>query len=330
MEKFERVFFNLLSKEQGFYMKDYYSKYSNTNKWIGILDLGKAIYAVIVTKDSEESINYNEANEFLSGAFNKPHYLNSVIITNGDYITIDEIDNKNKLIFSIRDREISYCSESCRPLAQIIESIVKMDTTPRKKIMEYKTTYILMALNILVYLVSAIKGKNLFEIDIYTLVDMGAKVNILIDDGQVWRFLTAAFLHGGLIHIIFNMMALNAIGMQVEKIYGWKKYLLIYFSSAIGGSILSYIFSPKSISVGASGAVFGLLGAMLVFGFMKKDVIGKSFMFNIIQVIVLNIVIGLTVPNIDNWGHIGGLILGGITSLIFFKKDIKNKDSKVF
>ena len=150
---------------------------------------------------------------------------------------------------------------------------------------------------------------------------MGAKVNTLIDDGQWWRLITAAFLHGGLIHILFNMIALKSIGVQVEKIYGWKKYLVIYFTAALGSSALSYVFSPKSISVGASGAVFGLLGAMLIFGIIKRDIIGKSFVFNIIQVIFLNIVIGLTVPNIDNWGHIGGLILGALVAKILFKQD---------
>lgn len=323
MEKFEKVFFNLLSKESGFFMKDYYSKYSNINKWIGILDLGEAIYAVIVTRDREEAINYAEAREFLSEAFNKPYSLNSVVVTNGDYISIDKVENENKLIFSLIDRKISYCNESCKPLAQIIESIVKMDTSPRERISKYKVTYILIALNILIYLISVIKSKSLFEVDIYTLVDMGAKVNILINNGEIWRFITAAFLHGGLVHIVFNMMALNVIGSQVEQIYGWKKYLVIYFSAALGGSLVSYIFSPESISVGASGAVFGLLGAMLVFGVKKKSIIGKSFMINIIQVIAFNIIIGLSVSNIDNFGHFGGLILGGATALILFESDKK-------
>ncbi|MGL5352275.1 MAG: rhomboid family intramembrane serine protease [Clostridium sp.] len=319
MEKFEKVFFNLLSQEAGFYMKDYKSKYSGLNKWIGILDLGEAIYAVIVTKDCEEAVNYNEAMEFLSGAFNKPCSLNTVIASSGDYISIDDT---SKVVFSLRDRKVTYCSEQCKPLGQILEHMVKLDTSPREKISKYKVTYILIALNIVIYLISVIMAKNIIDIDIYTLVNMGAKVNILINDGQVWRLITAAFLHGGLVHIGFNMMALNAIGPQVEKIYGWKKYLVIYISSALGGTLLSYLLSPESVSVGASGAIFGLLGAMLAFGIRNRNVIGKSFMMNIIQVIVLNIIIGLSVPNIDNYGHLGGLILGGLTATIF---DYMNK-----
>lgn len=316
MQKFEKVFFNLLTKEASFFMKDYYSKYNDRNKWIGVLDLGEAVYAVIITTEEEEAINSNEANEFLSGAFDKPHSLKTVIVTSGDYISINGTSHENKLIFSLRDRQVTYCSESCKPLAQIIEKMVKLDTTPKNKISKHKATYILIIVNIIIYVLSVFMSKSLIEIDTYTLVKMGAKVNILINDGQIWRLITAAFLHGGVMHIGFNMMALKIIGPQVEQIYGWKKYLVIYFASALGGSLLSYILSPQSISVGASGAIFGLLGAMLVFGFKKKDVIGKSFMMNIIQVIVLNIIIGLSVPNIDNLGHFGGLILGVITALI--------------
>lgn len=323
MERFEKVFFNLLSKDAGFFMKDYHSRYSNTDKWIGILDLGEAIYAVIVTTDSEEEVNYNEANEFLSRAYNKPYSLKSVIVSSGEYISINRTSYENKIIFSLRDKKIEYCHESCKPLSQVLEYMVKLDTVPKEKISNYKVTYILMSINILIYLISAIMSRNLFEIDIYTLVNMGAKFNPLINEGEVWRLLTATFLHGGLVHIGFNMMALKAIGPQVEQIYGWKKYLAIYFSSALGGSLLSYAFSPESVSVGASGAVFGLLGAMLVFSFKKRSIIGKAFMMNIIQVIVLNIIIGVSVPNIDNLGHVGGLVLGGISSLIFYELDRK-------
>ena len=321
MKKFEKMFFNLLSKEAGFFMKDYYSKFSDENNWIGILDLGEAIYAVIVTTDENEDVNCNEASEFLGRAFNKPFSLNRVILISGDYISIDETSYGNKLIFSLKDKKITYYNESCKPLAQIVEHMVKIDTTPKEKISKHKATYVLFCLNILIYLVSVIMSKNVFDIDIYTLINMGAKVNELINHGQVWRLITSAFLHGGLMHIGFNMLALKVIGPQVEQIYGWKKYLVIYFSSAIGGSLLSYILSPQSVSVGASGAIFGLLGAMLVYGFTKKDVIGKSFMMNIIEVIVLNVIIGLSVPNIDNFGHFGGLILGTLTTLIFYSLD---------
>ncbi|MGL5084376.1 MAG: rhomboid family intramembrane serine protease, partial [Clostridium sp.] len=279
----------------------------------------------IVTSDCEEVVNYNEAMEFLSGAFNKPCSLNTVIASSGDYISTNETNNSNKVIFSLRERKVTYYSEECEPLSQILQRMVELDTSPIEKISKYKVTYILIAINVFIYLVSVIMAKNIIDIDIYTLVSMGAKVNILINDGQVWRLISAAFLHGGIVHIAFNMMALNSIGPQVEQIYGWKKYLGIYILSALGGTMLSYLLSPESVSVGASGAIFGLLGAMLVFAIKNKNIIGKSFMMNIIQVIVLNVMIGLSVANIDNYGHLGGLILGVITAIVF---DYMNKNNK--
>lgn len=156
----------------------------------------------------------------------------------------------------------------------------------------------------------------MFNIDIYTLVEMGAKYNILIENGEFYRLITAGFLHGGIMHLFFNMSALNIIGKEVEEVYGTKKYILIYVFSLLGASVFSYLFS-KGISVGASGAIFGLLGAMLIFGFKNKKKIGKLYIKNIIETILLNILIGITIPNIDNFAHMGGLVLGLIISLFF-------------
>ncbi|MEN8435005.1 rhomboid family intramembrane serine protease [Clostridium septicum] len=317
MEKFEKIFYNLLTKNAGFFMKNYYSEFHKKTKWIGILDLGNSVLGVIVTGDDEEDINYREAKEYLTGAFNKPQILNSVILASGEYIENKISSNEDKLIFSLKDRKIIYCSQSAKPLIPIIEYIVKIDTSPKDKLNKYKFTYTLIVVNILIYMISAIKAKNIIYIDIGTLIQMGAKVNPLINQGQIYRLITSAFLHGGIIHITFNMMALKIIGVQVEEIYGRKKYAVIYFLSAIGSSFLSYLFSQSSVSVGASGAVFGLLGAMLIFAFNKRKTIGKEYMMNIIQVIILNIVIGLTATNIDNFGHIGGLIVGILVAGIF-------------
>lgn len=322
MEKFENVFFNILSKKAGFFMRNYESNFSNKEKWIGILELDEVIVGVIVTNDSQEDINDKEAHEYLQGAFKKPHILNSVIVASGDYIELEKSYNNRRLIFSLRERKIIYCDEGAKALVPIIEYMVQSDTSDKLNVKEYKFTYFLIAMNIILYIISMIMSRNIFDIDAYTLINLGAKVNELINEGQVWRLITSAFLHGGLTHILFNMFALKILGTQVEKIYGIKKYAIIYFSSAIGGSLLSYLFVPNSISVGASGAIFGLLGAMLVFGFREKENIGKQFMINILQVIVLNIVVGLTVSNIDNYGHLGGLIVGVIMSFLVFKKKV--------
>lgn len=112
------------------------------------------------------------------------------------------------------------------------------------------------------------------------------------------------------------MYSLYVTGSQVELIYGKWKYIIIYFTSAIGSSFLSYLFAPRSLSVGASGAIFGVFGALLVFAIKEKNKLSKGTIGNLLAVIGLNLYIGLTIPNIDNYGHIGGLITGIVISLI--------------
>lgn len=319
MEKFEKVFFNSITKELKFFMRDYYSNYHNKNKWIGLLDLDEVMVGVIVVKDSDEEVDFNEAREYLAKSLNKPFILNLIILTSGEYINYGE-SNYNKLIFSLKERKIIYCSNGSKAFIPIIDYIVNIDSKRRISFKEYKVTYTIIILNILLYLIEVIKSRNLIDIDIYTLIQMGAKVNVLINSGEIYRLLTSAFLHGGIIHIFFNMSALNIIGREVEAVYGSKRYIAIYVISALGGSVVSYLFKPNSISVGASGAIFGLLGAMLIFGLKERDKIGKQYMKYILETIGLNVIIGITIPNIDNFAHLGGLILGTITSFILFKK----------
>ncbi|MDU3350439.1 MAG: rhomboid family intramembrane serine protease [Clostridium sp.] len=319
MEKFEKVFFNSITKELKFFMRDYYSNYHNKNKWIGLLDLDEVMVGVIVVKDSDEEVDFNEAREYLAKSLNKPFILNLIILTSGEYINYGE-SNYNKLIFSLKERKIIYCSNGSKAFIPIIDYIVNIDSKRKISFKEYKVTYTIIILNILLYLIEVIKSRNLIDIDIYTLIQMGAKVNVLINSGEIYRLLTSAFLHGGIIHIFFNMSALNIIGREVEAVYGSKRYIAIYVISALGESVVSYLFKPNSISVGASGAIFGLLGAMLLFGLKERDKIGKQYMKNILETIGLNVIIGITIPNIDNFAHLGGLILGAITSFILFKK----------
>lgn len=319
MEKFEKVFFNLLTKELKFFMRDYNSNFHNRSRWIGLLDLDEAVVAVVVVKDCDEEVDFNEAREYLSKALNKPFILNLIILTSGEYISYGE-SNYNKLIFSLKERKVQYCSEGSKAFIPIIDYIVNIDSKRKINFKEYKVTYTIIILNILLYLIEVIKSRNLIDIDIYTLIEMGAKVNVLINSGEIYRLLTSAFLHGGMIHIFFNMSALNIIGREVEAVYGSKRYIAIYIISALGGSIFSYLFKPSSISVGASGAIFGLLGAMLIFGLKERDKIGKQYMKNILETIGLNVIIGITIPNIDNFAHLGGLVIGALTSFILFKK----------
>ncbi|MBE6052605.1 MAG: rhomboid family intramembrane serine protease [Clostridium sartagoforme] len=319
MERFEKVFFNILTKEMKFFMKEYYSEYNNRNKWLALLEVENAYVAVLVVKDSEEIVIYNEAKEYLANTLNKPFIINLIVLSSEEYISIGE-NYYNKIVFSLKERKVIYCSEGSKAFLPVIDYMLKVDSKKTKGIKEYKFTYSIILINILVFLVEIFKARNIIDIDIYTLLEMGAKVNVFINNGEYYRLFTAAFLHGGIIHIFFNMSALNIIGREVETVYGGKKFLAIYFASALGGNIFSYLFKPDSISVGASGAIFGLLGAMLLFGIKERSKVGKSYMKNILETIGLNVVIGITIPNIDNFAHMGGLVVGFIVSLILFKR----------
>lgn len=178
-------------------------------------------------------------------------------------------------------------------------------------------TMSLIFINILLYIFCAIRSGNIIDIDGLTLLQVGGNFGPLVSEGQVWRLLTCAFLHGGLIHIIFNMYALYVIGPQLEVLFGRVKYIVIYLLSAIGGSLLSYIFSPLSLSIGASGAIFGLFGAMVMYVLKYRDRIPKRVLNNLFFVIILNLFIGFNLQGIDNFGHIGGLLTGVVVSLIF-------------
>lgn len=180
-------------------------------------------------------------------------------------------------------------------------------------------TYIIIGINIIMFLLCVISSKSLIDIDVYTLANFGGQARILIDyNNEYWRLFTCMFLHGGLMHLFFNMYGLYYLGTQCEMIFGKIKYLIIYFSSGLIGAFLSYkLGDPRTVSVGASGAVFGLAAALLVFCAMNKDIINKNFMSNLILIIGLNLFIGFTQSGIDNFAHLGGILGGAIFGFIF-------------
>ncbi|MDH3944543.1 MAG: rhomboid family intramembrane serine protease [Anaerolineae bacterium] len=141
----------------------------------------------------------------------------------------------------------------------------------------------------------------------------GMKVNVLISAyGEWWRLLAPMLLHAGLIHIFFNMYALRILGTSLERFYGHWQLLLLYVVSGFVGVVASYGLTEAS-SLGASTAVFGLIGAQGVFAYHNRDVFGpfaRRALRDIIFLAGLNLLIGFSVPGIDNWGHIGGLVGG--------------------
>jgi rhomboid protease GluP len=143
------------------------------------------------------------------------------------------------------------------------------------------------------------------------VVLLGSKVNPLIAVGQVWRLFTPALLHASVMHIGFNMYALYSFGTFLEPAYGRTRFLVLYLLAAFGGNVLSFLLSA-GVSVGASTAVFGLVGAQGVFFFHNRAIFGaqaRSILTNLVVIVVFNLVLGLS-PGIDNWGHMGGLLAG--------------------
>lgn len=174
-------------------------------------------------------------------------------------------------------------------------------------------TYTLIGLNILVgfliFLYSKRTGLSYAEL----LFTFGAKENFKILSGEYWRFLTPVFLHANILHLFINCYSLFAIGVLVEKIFGRSRFTFVYFAAGTTGNIASFIFSTNP-GVGASGAIFGLLGALLYFGINKPTLFKSHFGNNVILTILINLGYGFSVKGIDNFAHIGGLIGGFLAS----------------
>ena len=169
-----------------------------------------------------------------------------------------------------------------------------------------------MAINIVIYLLGVILNPNaLFGSNTNWIVVFGNLKEAIVD-GEYYRLITSAFVHANIYHILFNMYALYILGRQAESFFGRGKYLTIYISSALTASLLSILLN-NGYSVGASGAIFGILGALLYFGYNYRVYLGNSLINQILPVIVINLILGFTISSVDNFGHIGGLI-GGFTT----------------
>jgi rhomboid protease GluP len=160
------------------------------------------------------------------------------------------------------------------------------------------------------------------------LIEFGAKENLRILNGEYWRFVTPIFLHANLLHMTINTYSLYAVGRTVERIFGHLKYILVYMIAGIIGSIMSFMFSMNP-GVGASGSLFGLLGALLYFGVENPVLFRRYFGNSVIVTIIINIIFGLSKSGIDNFAHIGGLIGGFLSSgIVISQKSAKKYLSK--
>jgi rhomboid protease GluP len=171
-------------------------------------------------------------------------------------------------------------------------------------------TLVILGINVVVFLIMAYAGGST-NTDV--LLDFGASFSPYFRRGEYWRLVMPMFLHVGWLHLLGNSYALFILGPILERVYGYGRFTLLYVAAGMGSSALSMSLS-RNVAAGASGAIFGIAGAMLVAGYLHRDVIprrwGRAFGTGIIPFIVLILILGFSERGIDNWGHVGGLLSG--------------------
>jgi membrane associated rhomboid family serine protease/Tfp pilus assembly protein PilF len=177
-------------------------------------------------------------------------------------------------------------------------------------------TFILLGLNVLIFLLMELSGGS-SNPDV--LLSFGASYGPYIRRGEYWRLVMPMFLHIGILHLLLNTAALFVLGRILESVYGYGRFTLLYVACGMGSSFLSMTLS-SSVSAGASGAIFGIAGAMLTTGYLHRAAIPRrwrrSFGGGILPLIVINLILGYSIAGIDNWGHLGGLLAGMLLSAV--------------
>ena len=177
-------------------------------------------------------------------------------------------------------------------------------------------TIILLVVNFLFFALEIFAGGS---DNTQVLLNLGASYGPYLRRGEYWRLVMPMFLHGGWLHILGNSYCLYILGPILERVYGYGRYLTIYVAAGVGGAFLSMAVS-KNVSVGASGAIFGIAGAMLVTGYVHRHAVpprwGRAFGAGMIPFIVLNLALGFSMHGIDNWGHLGGLAIGVLLAFL--------------
>jgi rhomboid protease GluP len=187
------------------------------------------------------------------------------------------------------------------------------------------TTIILIINTIMVFVTMFVGGFNN-----PTLTKLGALVpSRVIEDGEYYRLFTKMFLHGGIIHFLANSIFLFYLGSFFERLMGRWKYILIYLLSGLGaGLLITWLGEENGVTIGASGALFGVLGSLLVLTYIKKEWFHPAFISSIRSITIINIIFTFVIPNISVYGHLGGFITGAL--IIYFITPDKPKMNQVF
>ncbi|WP_416792661.1 rhomboid family intramembrane serine protease [Sulfurovum sp. ST-21] len=178
----------------------------------------------------------------------------------------------------------------------------------------YPLTYLVILLNSAVYLFSSIYSGSIVEMNLRVLVDMGALYGPLtVLHGEWWRLFTAMFLHGGMTHLLMNMVSIYLIGRGMELYFEKKAYISIYLFAGLVGGLVSLLVHPESVGIGASGAIFGVFGALAGFFLAhrkRRAVRSQAFMKDFAVIMGINLVLGFSIESIDVTAHIAGLVAG--------------------
>lgn len=244
------------------------------------------------------------------------------ILAGDDVLIEKEKDiNNPKLISAFPDivEKTNRKEDGLEYFIKVTDNINKKNEDRNKiaeKIFSYKVpivTYVIMAICIILFVLMELSGGSTNS---QTLLKFGANLDVLVKNGEYYRLFTCIFLHIGIMHLLCNMYSLYIIGREVESLFGKIKYIIIFILSGISGSIMSLAFTHNTISAGASGAIFGLLGALLYFGIHYRTYLGEAIKRSVIPIIVVNLIIGILAEGIDLAAHIGGLIGGVLVAMM--------------
>lgn len=179
---------------------------------------------------------------------------------------------------------------------------------------------LLLAVNVVVFAVMALAGAGLFSVDPQVHMRFGSGYGPLTLSGEPWRLLTCMFIHFGLLHLAFNMWALWDVGRLVERLYGTASFVLLYFVAGLAGSITSVLWNPAINAAGASGALFGVVGALLAFVFRPDlglpPVVVRALRNSMLTFTGISLALGAFATGIDNAAHLGGLATGLVMGLV--------------
>lgn len=241
-------------------------------------------------------------------------------VKNMEYITVSNISELTKeskvleLFPALKNDEVD-AADDMDFFLNVTQDI--NETTEKKNRLYEKTfkkkrivvTYALIVLNVIIYFlsISGVLDVNLFAMN----------GGLVANNHEWWRIITSMFFHGSIIHLFCNMYSLYVIGNELETVIGRWKYLVVYLLSGIISSLLSGVINGEYIySLGASGAIFGLMASLLYFGNHYRLYLSNIMTRQLVPIILINLAIGFSLPYIDNWAHIGGLVGGLFSSMI--------------